>query len=336
MKLSEIATALDCPYFGNDIEIERIGSLEKEYDNAIIYVEKKRYLETALSLKPAALLVGDNIKLDNMSYIQVEDPKLGFIKLLNLFNPNTAASAEKTEDVKLSGKAKIGSNVVFMQGVIVMDDASVDDNCIVYPGCIIEKNVKIGKNCIIYSGAIIRERCIIGDDCIIHSGAVIGSDGFGYYEKDGKNYKIPQIGDVKIGNEVEIGANTCIDRATIGTTEIGDETKLDNLVHIAHNVKIGKGCFFAAMVGVSGSVTIGDRVAIMGQVGIADHISIPDGTIVLGQSAVTNNLKKAEIYVGSPSRPVREHHKIHASLKYLPELLKRVKSLEKKLEGEES
>ncbi len=336
MKLSEIAEILGGMHNGKDVDIERLGSLDCEYDNAILYVEKKKYLKTALSMNPAALVVGSNLKPEDVPYIEVEDPKLAFIKLLEIFAPKNPEYSGIDANAHVAEGADIGRDVSILPGVIIMEGAQIDECTTIYPGCVIEQGAKIGRNTILYSGATVRERCIIGDNCIIHSGVVIGSDGFGYYEKDGNIIKIPQIGIVRIGNSVEIGANCCIDRATVGITEIGDDTKLDNMVHLAHNVKVGKKCYIAAQTGVSGSVSIGDHVAIMGQVGIADHVSIADGTVILAQSGIANNIKTPDIFMGSPARQLKLHHRIHTSLRYLPELIKRVKSLEKKLEGDQN
>jgi UDP-3-O-[3-hydroxymyristoyl] glucosamine N-acyltransferase len=336
MKLSKIAVILNEIHYGKDVEIERVGSLEEEFENAILYVEKKKFLDKALSLKPAALVVPRGLKTEDVPCIEVDDPKLAFIRLLELFAPDGTGFSGICDGAHVAEGAVIGKGAVIMTGAVIMSGVCIGEGSIIYPGCIIEKNAVIGNKSVLYSGVIVRERCVVGDECIIHSGAVLGSDGFGYYEKDGRVIKIPQIGIVKLGNRVEIGANCCIDRGTVGATEIGDDTKLDNLVHIAHNVKIGKCCYIAALAGISGSVTVGNHVAIMGQAGIGDHLSIPDGTVILGQSGIPNDIKKADIYIGTPIRQVREHHRINSALKYLPELLKRVRILEEKIKGDKS
>lgn len=331
MKLSEIAKALNERYHGKDVDIERIGNLETDFNNQILYVADHKLIEKAKDRKSAALIVPRGVVPGDIPFIEVDDPKLAFIRILELFNPDTVTHGID-ENARIDNKAIIGKNVSIMAGAVIMAGAEIGNNCVIYPNCVIEKDVVIGNSNILYSGVIIRERCIIGENCIIHSGAVIGADGFGFYDAGQDKIKIPQIGIVKIGNHVEIGANCTIDRATIDATEIGDYTKLDNLVHIAHNVKIGEKCIFAAQAGVSGSVTIGDRVIILGQVGLVDHISIADDTIIMPQSGIANDIRKADIVFGTPARPVREHHKINAALKYLPQLLKRVRKLEEKLE----
>ncbi len=334
MKLSKLALLLNEQYHGEDVDIERIGSLDADSKNAILYVESVKYLESAKARKPSALVIPRGLDSGGIPYIEVEDTRLSFIKLLKIFNPvsDKPDKAFIDNDAKISRKAEVATDATIMAGAVVMEGARIGAGSIIYPNCVIEKNCLIGTDTILYSGVIIRERCVIGNECIVHSGTVIGSDGFGFYEKDGKTIKIPQIGIVITGDRVEIGANCTIDRATVDKTEIGNDTKLDNMVHIAHNVKIGERCLIAAQAGISGSVTIGNHVIILGQAGIADHVSIADNTIILAKSGIHNDVKKAEMLFGTIARPVKEHHKIYAALKYLPDLLKRVKLLESKID----
>ncbi|MDY6933854.1 MAG: UDP-3-O-(3-hydroxymyristoyl)glucosamine N-acyltransferase [Spirochaetota bacterium] len=330
MKLSIIAEILNENYYGEDVDIHRVGSLDTEYENAIIYVEEERYLDKALSKNPVAIILPHGLVPEDIPYIAVTDTKLAFIRLLELF-PMRREYLGIDKNAHIHSSAHIGDNVTIMTGAVIMEDVEINDNSVIYPNCTIEGGARIGRNSTLYSGVIIGEECVIGDYCIIHSGTVIGSDGYGFYEKDGKIIKIPQIGSVKIGNNVEVGANCCIDRATVDITEIGNDTKLDNMVHIAHNVKIGERCLIIAQTGISGSVTIGNHVTIFGQAGIGDHISIADETIIIGQSGIHNDIKKPEVLFGTPARPHREQQKIQAAMKYLPELLKRMKRLERKI-----
>lgn len=336
MKLSEISDILSGFHHGDDVNIERLGCLDTEYENAILYVENEKYLDQVLSKKPVAVVVQSGLIPQNIPFIEVENPKLAFIRLLELFAQSEQFTAGANTDSIIDAEADIGKDAVIMQGAVVMKGALIGENSIIYPNCVIEPNVSIGAGTILYSGVVIRTSCIVGENCRIHSGTVIGSDGYGYYEDNGQIIKIPQIGIVKIGDRVEIGANCCIDRATVGTTEIGNDTKLDNLIQIAHNVKIGERCYIAAQAGISGSVVVGNHATILGQVGIGDHISIAPDTVIMGQSGIHNDVKEADILFGTPARSVKEHHRIHSSLKYVPELLKRVKLLEKKIFGDKS
>jgi UDP-3-O-[3-hydroxymyristoyl] glucosamine N-acyltransferase len=336
MKLSKIALLLNEQFHGEDVEIERVGSLETDFINEILYVESGKYLEKAKAKKPGALVISRGLNAGDIPYIEADDPKLIFIRLLEIFNPagNKTGKAFIDKDARISEKSSVDFTATVMPGAVVMEGVRIGAGSTVFPNCVLERDCAVGTGTVLYSGVIIRERCVVGNDCIIHSGAVIGADGYGFYEKEGKIIKIPQIGIVKIGDRVEIGANCTIDRATVDKTEIGNDTKLDNMVHIAHNVKIGERCLIAAQAGISGSVTIGNHVIILGQAGIVDHVSIADNTIIMAKSGIHNDVKKAEVLFGTIARPVKEHHRIHAALKYLPDLIKRVKVLESKLNKE--
>jgi UDP-3-O-[3-hydroxymyristoyl] glucosamine N-acyltransferase len=329
MKLSKIAEILDEKFYGQDIEITSLGSLDSDFQNEIIYIENNKYLDQIKHKNPSALIVPHGLNTNGIPYIEVNDPKSAFVKLLQIFNPSKNKSANGiNKNAYVDQGAKIGENATIMQGAVIMEGTIVGQDCIIYPNCVVENDCIIGSNTILYSGVIIRERCIIGNHCILHSGSVIGADGFRFYEKDGEIIKIPHIGIVTIGDCVEIGANCTIDRATIDKTEIGKHTKLDNMVHVAHNVKIGEKCIIAAQAGISGSVVIGNHVYILGQAGIADHVHIADNTIIMPQSGIPSDIKNAQTFFGTPARPVKEHHRIFAAMKYLPDLLRRVKILE--------
>ncbi|MBN2038629.1 MAG: UDP-3-O-(3-hydroxymyristoyl)glucosamine N-acyltransferase [Spirochaetes bacterium] len=329
MRLSEIAAKLNEKHYGEDVDIKSLGSLDTDYPDQILYVENSKYLKKALSRNPAAIVVPRNLYKGEISYIEHDDPRFAFIQLLKIFNPFAANDKGIHANAIVSDSAVISDSVTIMAGAVIMDNVTLEADCVIYPNCVIGRDVSIGKGTILYSGVIVMEGCTLGRDCIVHPGTVIGADGFNFYDRKGEKIKTPHIGIAKIGDRVEIGANCTIDRAVVDKTEIGDDTKLDNLVHIAHNVKIGKKCIIAAQAGISGSSVIGDNVMILGQAGIADHIEIAGNTIIMPQSGIPGNIKTPDIVFGTPARPRKEHHKIHAALKYLPDLLKRVSSLEK-------
>jgi UDP-3-O-[3-hydroxymyristoyl] glucosamine N-acyltransferase len=227
---------------------------------------------------------------------------------------------------QISPSATIGANCYIGENSIIKDRA------VIYPNSSIQRDVTIGENCIIYSNVSIYYGCTIGRDCIIHSGAVIGSDGFGFQEnKDGSYTKIPQIGKVIIGDSVEIGANTTIDRAFVGSTIIEYGVKLDNLIQIAHNDEIGENSAMAAQVGISGSTKIGKRVRLGGQVGISGHIEIGDDVVLLAKSGVPKSMTEKGIYIGAPARDRLTAFKIEAVIHNLPQLSKDVDKIKKKL-----
>ena len=201
----------------------------------------------------------------------------------------------------------------------VGEGAVIGDGASLYPQTVVGDRVRIGARTTLYAGVKVYEDCHIGSDCILHAGAVIGADGFGFASHDGEYLKIPQIGNVEIGDHVEVGANTCIDRATMGSTRIHDHVKIDNLVQIAHNVTVGEGTAFAAQAGVAGSAKLGSRCIIAGQAGIAGHITIDDGTVIGAQSGVSHSLKQG-VYLGSPALPATEERKLIVLRRKLPEL----------------
>ena len=210
------------------------------------------------------------------------------------------------------------------------------ENTVIYPNVTIMEGVKIGKNSIIYSNAVVREFCILGENVILQPGAVIGADGFGFIkDKNGNNVKIEQIGNVILENDVEIGANSCVDRGAIGSTIVKRGTKIDNLVHIAHNDIIGENCFIIAQTGISGSVEVGNNSVLAGQVGVAGHLKIGNNVVVAAKSGITNDIPDNSKMSGYPLRPHMEDLRIKMSMGKVPELIKRVKELEKILKKEE-
>ncbi|WP_332020579.1 UDP-3-O-(3-hydroxymyristoyl)glucosamine N-acyltransferase, partial [Kaistella sp.] len=224
--------------------------------------------------------------------------------------------------------SKVGENVYVGAFTCVSEKVKIGDDSQIYPHVYIGKNVKIGKNCIIYSGVRIYDYCVIGDNCVIHSNTVIGSDGFGFQvTKDGYQ-KIPQLGNVVLGDHVEIGSNCSIDRGTIGSTVIGNGTKIDNLIQIAHNVKIGENNVIAAQAGIAGSTVIGDWNQIGGQVGIVGHITIGNQVKVQAQSGVNSNTKDGEILYGSPAINAGEYRRNYVHFRNFTEIVKRINTIE--------
>jgi UDP-3-O-[3-hydroxymyristoyl] glucosamine N-acyltransferase len=258
---------------------------------------------------------------------------MAFSKVLDLFNPYKPYKREIYPAVYIEKGAKIGSNVTVLPFTSIMDNVLIGDNTVIYSQVYIGKNVRIGKNCLIKAGVKIDDETVIGDNVIIHHNAVIGGDGFGYIQKDGKNIKIPQIGRIIIGNDVEIGACVTVDRATVGETVIGDGVKIDNLVQVAHNVKIGEGTVIASQSGISGSSTIGAHCMIAGQVGIADHVDIGNSVMVLAQSGIGSGkaIENNRVIFGSPARDAIEEKRILASISRLPDLIKSINQIKKRL-----
>lgn len=276
----------------------------------------------------ASILVVPKLEeyLPNKTYIVVEkNPRELMPLLLKFFKKELKFPIKEIED-----SAKIGENVKIAPNVYIGHGANIGKNVTLHPNVYIGQDVVIGDGSIIFPNAVVREFCILGKNCILQPGAVIGSDGFGYTKVDGNNIKIEQIGRVILENDVEIGSNTTIDRGAIGDTIIKKYTKIDNLVQLGHNGIIGENCFIISQVGIAGSSEVGDNCTLAGQVGVAGHIKIGDNVVLGAQSGVSGNIASNQVLSGNPPVSVKDHLKIKASLKKLPELVKRVKKMEKK------
>lgn len=334
--VEEIATLVDGEVIGDKSKIiKNVAKIEEagEYDLTFLYQDKyEKFLSPASSF--AILVKKDFTKnFPALTLIKVVDPYLAFIKVIEkYFLPEVELPPlfnRKSEEVNFS----FGKNFRCGENVSIGRNCKIGDNVVIYSNVSILNDVEIGNDTIIYPNVTIRERCKIGNRNIIHSGAVIGSDGFGYYKKPDRTYKkIPQIGIVVLEDDVEIGANTCIDRATIGETRIKKGTKIDNLVQIAHNVVIGEHCAISGQTGFAGSTKVGNNVIIAGQVGFADHIKVEDDVVVMAQSGVSHSLKKGKVYFGYPAMEVREAFKLNALIRNLPELREKLFELNKKVD----
>ncbi|MDD5686440.1 MAG: UDP-3-O-(3-hydroxymyristoyl)glucosamine N-acyltransferase [Elusimicrobia bacterium] len=330
--LKEIAGITGDEVFGNENTIiTNIAGIEEAKEGDITFVSNPKYIQFVETTKASAIVISEAQKSKvRIPAIVSKNPYLSYTKILIYI----AKEREKhpsgiSEKCSISKSAVVKDNVAISDFTVIGDNAEINTGTIVYPNCYIGRNVKIGKNCLIYSNVTIRENIIIGNNVIIHSGTVIGSDGFGYVPENGVLKKIPQIGIVEIGDDVEIGANVTVDRATTGKTFIGKGTKIDNLVQIAHNVQIGENSIIVAQVGISGSTKIGNGVTIGGQAGFAGHITIGDGAIVAAQAGVIGNVQSKETVSGYPARPHKQAMRIYALIQRLPELFEEFKKLKK-------
>jgi UDP-3-O-[3-hydroxymyristoyl] glucosamine N-acyltransferase len=331
ISLKEINQKVNGQLKGNpNLQIESVNSIDKANAGEITFSVKET-IDTG-KLKAAALIVKKNSQIRYPNLIYVEEPYRAFAVLLDFFFPGQRFNDAVDTRAVVSDSAVIGENVSIGAFSYLGDHCEIGDNCEIHAGVIIYPHVKIGKNCLIYSNVVIREEVKIGDHVIIQPGVVIGADGFGFTRlSDGTPVKIPQKGKVVIGNYCEIGANTCIDRATIEKTVLEDYVKLDNLIQVGHNVKIGKGTAISAQTGISGSVDIGENVVMGGQVGIADHAKITDGVMVVAKTGIHGNVKKRGIIAGIPHQDFMTWKRNQAILKNLDNYLDRIKQLEQKI-----
>ena len=328
IKLSELAKLLNGTLIGSDIEVRGLCSIEELKPGFItILTDKKKLKQVDISQITAAVTFQKFSELIETPLVIVDKDEKLLIKLIDIFYPDKPIENKISKLADVHDKATIAGNVQIDSFAVIGENSEINEGTLISSNVIIGENVKIGKNCKIYPNVSIYDNCIIGNNVIIHSGTVIGADGFGYVNTAQGHFKIRQVGNVIIEDDVEIGANTCIDRATLSSTIIGKGTKIDNLVQIAHNVKIGNDCIIVAQVGIAGSTKIGNRVVIAGQAGIPDHIEITDDVILGARSTPTGSILEKGIYIGSPLMPYREFMKNAAVIKELYKIKKKVDKL---------
>ena len=332
--LREIAERLEGELAGDhgDIVISEPASLREAVPGNISFLAHRRYLKDLQETRASAVVLPKGVSFDRLPSIRVDDPYFAFAQLLHLFYDLPYQSKGVDERAIVRRGVQIGRDVTLYPYVYIEEDASIGDQVMIYPGTFVGKGSLIGDHSVLYPNVTIREGCRIGRRVIIHSGAVIGSDGFGFVPYKGEHHKIPQVGGGIIRDDVEIGANTTIDRATIGNTVIKRGTKIDNLVQIAHNVSVGEDCVFAAQAGIAGSTQIGNHVTMAGQAGVTGHIRIGDQVTVAGQAGVTKDVKEGQTVAGMPALPHREWLKAMAVFEDLPELKKKLSELGNRIE----
>lgn len=312
------------------IVLYRVAPLEKAKEGELAFVSEEKFLPLAERSGASALLLKEGWETEKNA-IYVPNPRLALIKALELFSPRRRPQPGIHPTAILEEGVKLGEAVSVGAFCYIGANSRIGDGTVIYPLCYLGENCNIGCNVLLYPQVTIYDNVEIGNNCIIHSGAVIGADGFGYVREGDKHLKIPHIGKVVIEEDVEIGANTAIDRATMGETRIRKGTKIDNLVQIAHNVEVGDNSIIVAQVGISGSVKIGKNVTLAGQAGIADHIEIGDNTTIAAQAGVIGNVPPNSIYSGYPARPHAQQMRILALLQRLPEIVKNLKEIEEKI-----
>ncbi|MBD3414029.1 MAG: UDP-3-O-(3-hydroxymyristoyl)glucosamine N-acyltransferase [Candidatus Aminicenantes bacterium] len=332
--VKEIAKYLKCPFEGNGkTKIKGISSIENAQKGDLVFCSKKKYRKSLKKSLASAAIIPRDQKFDQIPVIKSENPHLSFIRVIELLYQPERPKPGVHELASVSQSADIGSPISVGAFSYIGDHAVVGDGTIIFPHVTIYPNVKIGRNCIIHSNVSIRSSTEIGNQVIIHNGVILGSDGFGYIKKKDSSYaKIPQRGKLLIKDNVEIGANTTVDRASLDDTIIHEGVKIDNLVQIAHNVEIGENSIIAGQSGISGSVKVGKNVIMGGQAGIADHIRIGDDVIIAAKSGVSGNIRPKSIVAGYPHRDIRTWRKIWASLSQLRPMMKEVNRLKKRIQ----
>ena len=333
MKIRDIARFLRGELTGDgDVEISGIADVARAATGQIAFTTDA---EAVVVSGASCLLVPNSFSgVSDVPYIRTANPKFDFAAIAQILHPPKILDAEIHESAVIAVSAKIGSDVFIGAYTYIGNNSEIGNNTDLLAGARVGDNVKIGVGCVLHPNVVIEEGCMIGDRVTLHAGVVIGADGFGYVRGDDRHVKFPQIGTVVIENDVEIGANTCIDRGSLSETRIGEGTKIDNLVQIAHNVQIGKRVIIAAQTGISGSTVIEDDCVIGGQVGIGDHARILSGAIIGSQAGVLpGKIVRAGVWWGTPVQPLNEYKRQNAMVKGLDRLRSEVKRLNKIIAG---
>ena len=321
------------------ITVNGLAKIEEGRTGTLSFLSNPKYENYIYTTASSICIVNDSFIPSKalpktLTLIKVEDAYACFAKLLEVYSNLSKKQAVIEQPTFVDESAKVGTGVYLGAFTYVGKNVEIGENCSIYPNTYLGDNVKIGKQTTLYSGVSIYDACTIGENCILHAGVVVGSDGFGFApDEHGVYQKIPQIGNVIIEDNVEIGANSTIDRATMGSTIIRKGVKIDNLCQVAHNVEIGENTAMAAQVGIAGSAKIGKRVMIGGQAGISGHLEIADETKIVAQSGVPSSVKKAITLMGSPSFPIDDFKLSFIGFRKLPQLMNRINELEAKLEA---
>ncbi len=329
--LQEIASLVGGRIVGDgQIEIAGLENIQGAGIHDLTFAVEP-HIEEAKTCKAAAVMLPEGVEKFPKTALVVDDPRAAFAKLLEIFTPKLQRETGVSPKAHVGQDVKLGVNVTIMPFAMVDDHAVIGDNAIIYPHTYIGQYAEIGEDTVVYSNATVREHCRVGKRCVIHSSAVIGSDGFGFTTKDGVHTKVPQVGIVVLEDDVEIGAHDGIDRAAMGATVIGKGTKIDNLVHIGHNCKIGENCLIVAQTGISGSTTVGHNVTFGGQVGTVGHINIGANSVYAARSGIIGDMPEGVFCAGFPVQSHTEWLRMQAAMKKLPEMAKKIKRLEKQL-----
>jgi len=331
---AQIAGILEGEVDGNpDVEVSKLSKIEEGVNESLSFLANPKYTQYIYTTKASAVIVNSDFKAEQTietTLIRVEDAYKSFSKLLEYYNQVKMNKTGIEQPVFISENAKYGKNIYIGAFAYLGENVNVGDNVKIYPNVYIGDNVSIGNRVTLFSGAKIYSDTVIGDNCVIHSGTIIGADGFGFTPNEkGEFTKVPQTGNVIIENNVDIGAATTIDRATLGSTIIRKGVKIDNQIQIAHNVEIGKNTVIAAQTGIAGSTKIGENCLIGGQVGFAGHLTIGNNVRIQAQSGIGKNIKDNEAIQGSPSFGYSDYNKSYVHFKNLPKIVNRINALEK-------
>ena len=334
-ELSEIITKAGFPakLEGEDRSITGVNTLSDARAGEITFLSNPRYATSVQETAASAVIARPGAEIpESLSVLRCDDPYGAVtVAIITLHGHRRHPRWGISPQASIDASARIGANPNIAAGVTIAAEVVVGDNCTFYPGCYLAEGVRVGNDCTLYPNVVIYNRCELGHRVTIHAGSVIGEDGLGYAPHGEKWVKIPQVGRALIGDDVEIGANCAIDRATLGQTEIGAGTKFGNVVVIGHGTKIGPDCMFVGLVGVAGSVTVGRHVTLAGQVGVAGHLAIGDGAMIGAQSGIAGDVEANASVFGSPAIPMENAKRSMYVFQKLPDWVRRIKDLEREV-----
>ena len=331
-KAGELAEYVGGRLYGNsDIEISGACGIDRCGSGMVTFAENREYLVRAEESGASLIIVPEEVEKSSSNILCVENPRLAYAKIARLFSSEVYRNNAIHSTAIIADTVDLGENVSIHPQVVVDEGAKIGEEVVLGPGVYVGKNVSIGRGSVIHPNVVVEYDSVIGENVIIHAGTVIGSDGYGFVSSEAGHYKIPQLGRVVIEDDVEIGACVTVDRGASGDTVIGRGTKMDNLIQVAHNVKIGEECLLVAQVGISGSSELGRRVTLGGKVGLTGHLKVGENTTIGGGSIVTKDIPAGVFYSGNPAQDHRKEMREMAARRKLPDLLKRVRTLEKEI-----
>ena len=330
MKLSELATRLDCRLEGGgELDVTRVAGIQDAQPGDITFLANPKYEKLLATTRATAVILKEEAPAAPCAMLRARDPYLAFARAVSLFAPVSRPAPGVHALAAIAAEASLGADVSVGPFVAIGEGARIGERTVIYPNVTIGAGATVGSDCTIHSNAAIRERCTVGDRVILQNGVVVGGDGYGFVRRgDGTHEKIPQVAVVVIEDDVELGANTTVDRPAVGETRIKAGTKIDNLVQIGHGVTVGRNVLMAAQVGIAGSTDVEDDVVFGGQVGVGGHLTIGRGAIAVGQSGVTNSLDPGAFVAGYPAIDSRDWRKASVLFRRLPEMKRRIEQLE--------